>query len=255
MNRFARGLVAGFLIPWRGLGLIFSDRRIARFAILPIVATILFLGTGLAIGLPIITGWVTPIATWIVVHLGIASTSVTASVLGFLLPIAIWPTLAIGVCLIAWILARVAVGPLFILLAEAVLVSGGTLEKKDFQLIEWTATNVRMIRVSLARALLLGSFGFVCLLVSLIPGIGVVGALALLILLATDLMDYALEALEWDFQQRMSLYRRHFSVFLGFGLILGLVFLIPGLNFFLLPASVAGASDVVRRLVATDPGS
>jgi uncharacterized protein involved in cysteine biosynthesis len=255
MIRHARGAVSGFLIPWRGLGLIFSDARIARFAALPFLVTILFFGTGLAFGLHLISGWVTPLTTWLIGVFGIASASNAAAILGWLLPIALWPTLAIGLCLSIWMVVRIVVGPLFTLLAEAVLVSTGGLEKKSFDLVDWTATNVRMFRVSLVRTLIFGIIGFGLVVLSLIPGVGLLAAVAMLVILAFDLADYALEAYEWGFRERIAFYRRHFSVFFGFACILGLVFLIPGLNFFLLPASVAGASDVVRRLVASDSNS
>jgi uncharacterized protein involved in cysteine biosynthesis len=51
-----------------------------------------------------------------------------------------------------------------------------------------------------------------------------------------------------DSATRFAFFRQHFAVFVGLGVSLGLVFLIPGLNFFVLPASVAGGADLVRRL-------
>lgn len=252
MIRHVNGFAQGFLIPWKGLGLIYSDARIARFAALPVLVTILLFGTGLAFGLPLITGWVPVIAAWLLGAFGVAAATTGGSILSWILPIALWPALAIGLCLVIWMIARILVGPFFTLLAEAVLVSTGALEKKPFDVVSWTATNVRMFRVSLVRALVFGFFGLVLLVLSLIPVIGLVAGVTMLVILAFDLADYALEAYEWGFRQRITFYRRHFMVFFGFALMLGLVFLIPGLNFFLLPASVAGASDVVRRLVAAD---
>ncbi|MES2965155.1 MAG: EI24 domain-containing protein [Bdellovibrionota bacterium] len=252
MIRHAKGALAGFFIPWTGLGLIFSDKRIARFALLPFVVTIVFFGTGLAFGLTLISGWVTPLTTWLIGVFGIASASQGAAILSWLLPIALWPTLAIALCLLIWMVVRVVVGPLFTLLAEAVLVSTGGLAKKEFSFVDWTATNVRMFRVSIVRMAIFGTIGFVLVVLSLIPGVGLLAAVAMLHILAFDLADYALEAYEWGLRKRIAFYRRHFSVFFGLACVLGLVFLIPGLNFFLLPASVAGASDVVRRLVASD---
>ena len=248
-------IVAGLSIPWRGLGLIFRDARIARFAALPFFVTILFFGTGLALGLPVISGWVDPMTSWLLGSFGVASTAPNASVLSWILRIALWPTLAIALCLLIWVLTRIAVGPLFTMLAEAVLVSKGAIAKKEFSLVDWTATNVRMFRVSLIRSIVFGITGLFLVVLSLIPVVGLIAGLTMLVFLAFDLTDYALEAYEWGFRKRLSFYRRHFFVFLGFALMLGLVFLIPGLNFFLLPASVAGASDVVRRLVAAEARS
>lgn len=250
MTRTVADVVAGFLIPWRGLGLVFSNARIMRFAALPFLVTILLFGTGLALGIPLVTGWVTPLTGWIIGIFGIASASTTASIMSWILPIALWPTLAIGLCLLIWMVARVAVGPLFTLLAEAVLVAKGGIEKKPFNFSEWTKTNVRMLSVSLVRAVVFGIAGLMLLVLSLIPAVGIVAGFAMLVILAFDLADYALEVYEWSLRERIAFYRRHFPVFFGFAMILGLVFLMPGLNFFLLPASVAGASDVVRRLVA-----
>jgi uncharacterized protein involved in cysteine biosynthesis len=76
-----------------------------------------------------------------------------------------------------------------------------------------------------------------------------------LILIGYDVTDYALEALQWSWERRVKFFRENFPAFIGLGAALGLVFLIPGLNFFLLPASVAGAAELVRKLALPAPQS
>jgi uncharacterized protein involved in cysteine biosynthesis len=90
--------------------------------------------------------------------------------------------------------------------------------------------------------------GGVLFVFTFIPIFSTLAGICFLMLAAADISDYALEVLELKLSQRVRFFLDHFAVFLGFGMTMGVVFLIPGLNFFLLPASVAGASELVSRL-------
>lgn len=240
---------AGFLAPARGVTLIMSNSRIMKYAILPFLMTVIVFITGIALGLTTVTGWVTPVSNWMIGLVGASKTGM----LSWIIPILIWPVLVIGLLYALWVVTRVLASPLFSLLAEKVLIERGVIEDQPFRLGPWLKLSSRMFVVSLSRALFLGIVGAILFVLSFIPGVGILTALCFLMLVASDLIDYSLEALQMTFSQRIQFLRPRFFVLFGLGCSLGLVFLIPGLNFFLLPASVAGASDVVCRLVG--PGA
>ena len=250
MIRHASGFAAGFTAPWRGLAMIVSESRIRSFAVFPFLAVVVVLAVGLSIGLPLVTGWVSPIVSWVLsllASVGLATNAGAATALEWALSIFIWPALVVGLLALLWLIARLISAPFLALLSERVLMVQGAIDPKPFRLFQWLRTQFKLIRISLQRSLLLGAVSLVLVLISLVPGLGLLTSVALLVVLAFDVADFALEALELDLQDRVKFYRANFSVFLGLGLMLGLVFLVPGLNFFLLPASVVGASDIVCK--------
>jgi uncharacterized protein involved in cysteine biosynthesis len=109
-----------------------------------------------------------------------------------------------------------------------------------------------MFGVSVLRGFLFGLLGAVLFVFSFVPGLGLLTGFCFLVLVAFDICDYALEALQMNLSERIYFFRRHIAVMVGLGAIMGLVFLVPGLNFFLFPAAVAGAADVVRRFAAVE---
>jgi uncharacterized protein involved in cysteine biosynthesis len=248
MIGFAKKFALGFLTPLAGMTLILESHRIRRLAILPFVLTLILFLVGLALGLPFITSLVAPFTKWIVSLFSVKATSNFAITLSWVLPILIWPALAVSLLYLLVVLTRLFVSPFYSLLSEKVLVVRGVLEPGRFQLFPWMRSNFRMLRVSLAKALAFVVVGLVLTVLSFIPGLGLFTAFGFMMLIAYDVTDYALEALQLGFPQRFDFFKRHFPAFIGLGAALGLVFLIPGLNFFLLPASVVGAAELVRRL-------
>lgn len=248
MIGFAHKFFLGFSTPLVGLTLILESHRIRRLSIIPFILTLIVFVVGLALGLPFITGLVAPFTQWIVSVVTSKPTSEFAVGLSWVLPFLIWPALAIALLYLLVVMTRLFVSPFYSLLSEKVLVVRGALEPDKFQLFSWVKLNARMLRVSLVKALAFSILGLILTLLSFIPGVGLLTGFGFLILIGYDVTDYAFEALQWSWEQRVKFFRRHFPAFIGLGTALGLVFLIPGLNFFLLPASVAGAAELVRRL-------
>ena len=113
------------------------------------------------------------------------------------------------------------------------------------------ADAVRMLPVGVATSLLVFAAG-------LVPGLGgplavVVGALTGGRLLTLDLTGSALSARGLSLRQRMALVRGGGALSSGFGVAVYLVFLIPGFTVLLMPAAVAGASLLARRLTEPQP--
>lgn len=252
MIRAVRKFIWGLLSPISGVALILESKRVRRLAIVPFILTILVFVVGLATGLPFITGLVAPftenIVSFVASLFGMKPSSDFAVALSWLLPVLIWPSLALALLYVLILLTRVVAAPFYSMLAERVLIERAGLEGGKFQLIPWARLTFRMTGVSVIKAFLFSIVALVLTVLSFIPGVGVITGFGFVLLIAYDISDYALEARQLGLSDRLAFFRRHFFAFLGLGLGLSLVFLIPGLNFFLLPASVVGAADLVRKL-------
>ena len=152
-----------------------------------------------------------------------------------------WPALALALMFILINLTRLIAAPFYGLLAASVFESNRRGASKNL-------TSFRQTRAALIKTSLFLVMGLVLGLLSFIPVVGCLTGFLFLILLSYDIVDYALDALDWPLERRFAFFKQHLAVFIGLGFSLGLVFLVPGLNFFVLPASVVGASDFVRRM-------
>lgn len=246
--RLLAKLVAGFLAPIVGATLIVRHRELRRLALLPFLLTLVVFVFGLAIGLPFITMSVVPFTKTLLGWTGWRAASTPGEWVTTLLPFLIWPALALALIYILLTITRLIAAPLYSLLAERVLMKQGVLAEEKLDTMSWMRRQVRMARVALLKTALFLVLGVILAVLSFIPGLGLLTSFVFLILLAYDVVDYSLEAMAWDSGRRVEFFRRHFAVFLGLGVSLGLVFLIPGLNFFVLPASVVGGADLVRRM-------
>jgi CysZ protein len=245
-------LVAGLLAPINGASLIIQHPALRRLALIPFLLTIVVFIFGLAFGLPVITMFVTPFTKTLMGWIGLRPTSSQGEWFLTLLPCLIWPALALALIYLLLTLTRLVAAPFYGLLAERALMKQGVLREEKLNTVPWLKRQARTSRTALVKTGLFLVLGVILGALSFIPGVGLFTSFAFLILLAYDVVDYSLEAMSMGVQQRVEFFRHHFAVFLGLGVALGLVFLIPGLNFFVLPASVAGGADLVRRLKPTD---
>jgi uncharacterized protein involved in cysteine biosynthesis len=245
-------LTTGFLVPARGLNIIMTHSRVRRLAVLPFFLTVVIFVVGVTWSFPVLTELVSSFTTKVIAIIGVAKTSSFASALSWIIPIMTWPVVIFAALYMIFILTRIAVAPLYALLAERVLIEKGALPESPFRFGVWLATSVRMFGVSVLRGFLFGLLGAVLFVFSFVPGLGLLTGFCFLVLVAFDICDYALEALQMNLSERIYFFRRHIAVMVGLGAIMGLVFLVPGLNFFLFPAAVAGAADVVRRFAAVE---
>ncbi len=246
--RLLAKFIAGFFTPLKGAILIVEHQSLRRLALLPFLITLVVFVFGLAIGLPLITMYVTPFTKTLLGWMGWRAGSTPGEWLTTILPFLIWPALALALVYILLTFTRLIAAPLYSLLAERVLMRQGVLEEENYDTIQWVKRQARTARASLIKAAMFLVLGVILGLLSFIPGLGLFTSFAFLVLLAYDVVDYSLEAVGWTTAKRVEFFRQHLAVFFGLGVSLGLVFLLPGLNFFVLPAAVAGGADLVRRM-------
>lgn len=244
-NQFLLGLSA----PFVGALLIARHRSLFRLAVLPFVFTVLIFAVGLAFGLPFVTRLVEPFTQGLLTFFGFKTSAGAGAALTLIFPFLIWPALALALIFILLNITRLVASPFYALLAEKVLRNAGALSSEKQGVIERFKINFRQTRASLLKTAFFLVMGLVLGLVSFIPGVGILTSFCFLILLAYDIVDYSLEALTWPLRKRIEFFKGHFAIFLGLGVSLGLLFLVPGVNFFVLPAAVCGSGDLVRRLI------
>lgn len=238
----------GFMAPWRGLGLFVSKPRLQRYIIVPVLVSLaVFLFVG---GFALYQLWslIPALALDAVSLIAPAAAGWFAVTLKFVVLVLLWPVMLIVLLYILLLATKVIGAPFHALLAERILIEEGVIMDRPFNFGEWMKLTLKMLWVSLIKVAIFVVVGAVLFLVSFFPGLNLIASFAALLLVAFDLADYSFEALQLGFRDRVRFFRVNLSAFAGLAAAMGLIFFVPGLNFFLFPASVAGASDVVRRL-------
>jgi uncharacterized protein involved in cysteine biosynthesis len=178
-----------------------------------------------------------------------AATGVWATTIYILTLILIWPASLFFLLYGLFVVNKVIAAPFLALLAEYHLIEAGVLADRPFHLRHWLAVGAKMFFVSLIKSIVFTILGVFLFFVSFIPVLNVVAVSGALLIVAFDLSDYAFEALQMGFRERIRFFLANLSTFSGIATAMGLVFFVPGLNVFSFPACVAGATDVVRRIL------
>ncbi len=149
---------------------------------------------------------------------------------------------------ITFLFANLIALPFNALLAEKVMTldAGYTLPHHGF--VSWIKFNIRMLLIGLAKALVFLLIGLMLFIMGFIPILQIVSVILGALIIAFDCWDYALELRGMSLRQRFCVFYSHFWELSGFGMVVGLTFLLPGLNFFLLPIAVIGGTRIVHEL-------
>lgn len=241
VSRFAIGFSSFF----RGAGLLARSPRLWPFAVTPFLIGSVLLVWGLVWAFSnlggLVSGWVmgTEFAP-----------EAIRGILRWVVLILIWPVAFIGLFYMTFLVTKVIAAPFHALLAERALIELKGIEDRPFVVREWLKISVRMFWVSLLKAFLFAVLGAILLLASFIPVVNLFAAFGFLLIVAFDCADYSFEARQMGLRERLRYFRSNLWYFFGFASSLGLVFFIPGFNFFMFPAAVAGGSDLVTSIAS-----
>ncbi|MCB0411549.1 MAG: EI24 domain-containing protein [Bdellovibrionales bacterium] len=147
-----------------------------------------------------------------------------------------------------FVFGAVISAPFNALLAERSLPASGLLSDTSFRWGAWAKFNLMMLRVSLLKFFIFSVLGIIALVVSLIPGVGLLASVVTSLVVAFDCMDYSFEARGWGLRKRFSYFRQKFPMFVGMALTLTLTLLVPGLTLLLYPLAVLGASQLMASI-------
>jgi CysZ protein len=240
-------LLLGLKSPFVGVKLILAHKELKRLAIIPLlIDLVLFIGVlyaSLFVLMPTLMSSLLTGATGFWASVVYYGSYALATVILFILS-----------GFLTFALAMVISAPFNALLAERALVILGALPQNQMSVGAWLSQSTRMLLVALIRSLVVLSIAGLMFLLGFIPGLGAVALFVSLFIFATDCADYSLEVLGTSLKDRFRSYRSHFLGFSGFGLSLGLTFLIPGLSFLIMPAAVVGGAHFIKELRTIEHG-
>jgi len=248
----AGDFMTGLMVPLRGIELIFTRPRIRHAAIIPFIVVLAVFLIGTVVGLPFLFQLVPALAHAALAFAGVATASggeltSFAAVLYWVLVLISLPVGVFALLFVLFLVSQLIAAPFYAILAERVLVETGMKADQTFRPGAWLLTNLRLFGVALVKVSIFAVLGGALFLFSLIPGLGLFAAFGLLMMTAYDIADVSFEALEMGLRERFRFFRDEIAAFAGLAAGLGLVFMIPGLNFFLFPAAIAGTSAILAR--------
>lgn len=248
VDAFALGLSA----PLNGLRLLVDRPGLLRWAIVPFVIGLVVFIFGGFFGFAFLLGFLPEIAWTLIGLIPLNPDGYTYLVLYWLILIFAWPLACVVLLYICLLLAKLLAAPFFTLLAERVIENTLNEPQKPFRFGGWLRSTFQSGGIALAKLLIFSLAGFVFFLIAMIPGLGLVTGAGVLFLVAVDIADSAFDAFEFTWRERIAFIRSHLPFFSGLSLAMGLAFLLPGLNFVLLPIAIAGVADGVRHLRRTE---
>ena len=247
MKSAAKRLSVGFLALPRGLHLIATRPKILKWALMPFFLGVAVFLTGFFLGLPFLMHLI-PTLTSSALGLLFTSHTLLFSIAYWTVLLLAWPTSLFALFYFLFLLAKLMATPFYPLLAESALVEIGMMKPIPMWTQGWLASSGRLVAVSAAKTFIFAIAGTLLFFGSFFPGLAPVTAFGFLLIAAFDSVDASFEALHMGLGERLRFFRTEWLAFTGLGVAMGLVFFVPGLNFFLFPAAVVGGADLVRRL-------
>lgn len=245
MKEFLDSFYVGLKAPLKGAELIFSKPRIRHAAIVPFFIVMVTYVIGAFLGLPSLFHFIPWLANMAIATAGLTKATFGAKFLYYILIIIAVPVGTFSLFFALYLVSQFMAAPFYAILVDRVLIESGLKSDQPFDLLVWIKTSTHLLAVSFSKILIFGLFGLILLVLSLLPGFGLLSAFGFLLMTAYDVVDLSLEGIGMGLRKRISFFRSEFPTFMGLALTLGLVFLIPGLNFFLFPASISGGPSII----------
>jgi len=238
LQEFYHGLKF-WLSGWK---FIFQNRTLLALAAIPFCIVLLAAGSLGWVLWHLLPGWVQHLIGWIGVAQG-----AWHKVLYYPMLASLTLLVFISSLYVIYLLHGLIAIPFYAILADRSL---GLLDKKldDRRMWrEWAKNTLRMIRISLLKTLILLLVGIVLFVFSFLPVLNVLAICGALLILASDCMDYTLEALGYGLRQRFAYFFRNWAQWLGMAAGLALTLLVPGLTLLVIPGAVVGAALIVKN--------
>lgn len=154
---------------------------------------------------------------------------------------------SILVFVFSYLFASIIAIPVNSVIADQSLQKLNVIVNKKQSLGENAKSFLIMTKISLVKSVLFFIISFFIFVGSLLPGLSLPMLFFGLMLLAYDCIDFSLELLELNLNQRINYFKNHIPEISGFALFLGILFFIPVLNVALLPIAIAGGAYIVSN--------
>ncbi len=236
---------AGFAAPIQGIRFIFKNPSLWVWAALPFALNAFLVVLSFSWAFQNLADTVFTVMA----NLGFTVQSgFLAWMLFYFFKILLWVVFFIFLTFVAYLLGQILAAPFSAVLSEKSLIKLNVLTEKPFILGIWLKTSLKMVRISVVKGFLLLIIGALLMLAGIIPVLNIVVPFVVLLTLAFDSADYSFENMQMTLTERISFFKKNIVVFSGYAVALGIILFVPGLNFFLFPASVVGASLLISRI-------
>ena len=261
-----RGFLAGLTYPFRGLAFLATNRASWRYAIIPGLVNFGVLLVAFVVSMFLVddlAAWLRPEVLDAAVAAPSAQGGFFVNLLGsarevagvagrglgtVVLYLLSFLLAAAGAIVGALVLAAALAGPFQERLSEVVeqLATGRALESEKLTPKSLARDGVRAVSTALQRVTLFSVLYIPLFAVSIIPGVGVVGAAGTLVYSsffgALNFMDPTLERRKLPLRSKLTYARARLAPWLGYGTALLAVLLVPFVGLLLTPAFVAGGT-------------
>lgn len=232
---------AGLAAPFRGLSFLVRRPDIWWLAIIPsawaLVITVTLSTVAVRLLPSMVTGWMGNATAWYA-QLGAAVAAVAVTVVGVLLSV-----------VAGLVLAQPLSGPALERLSRHMEMALGVHDCPVVPFWRQVGRSAAAVLIGLGVGLpVLAVLSIVTFLVP--PSVWITFPLKMVVLglmVTWDLMDYPFSTRGWSLRLRARWMRQHVGAVLGFGLSLGLVFLIPCVQVLLLPVGAVGATWLFQQ--------
>lgn len=258
--------INGFKYAFKGFSLI-SKTGVRRYAIVPLLVNTLLFSVAVYVGFQQFGGWMNSFLGGISWLPDMIETAITW---------VLWPLFAILIIIATYysftMIANLIAAPFNAMLsykveqylrgslrgqhgAEQDSTEQDSASKQEMNVVEPTLASVasRSIGSEVKKIIHMLKWLIVLLIITVIPGVNLVAPFAWMIygawMLSLEYMDYPMSNHEMYFKEEISLLKRNRFLSLGFGSGVMLLTLIPVVNFFAMPVSVASSTALwVDRL-------
>ncbi|MCB0390588.1 MAG: EI24 domain-containing protein [Bdellovibrionales bacterium] len=232
-------LTNGLKFLFRGFSAISSDKSLWKWALIPVLIDLALLIFVFFSSLDLVGSIVTTGLSFI-----FSSTSgLLYSLLYYPLYLILYVAFVVMAIYLVYIIGSVIASPFNSFIAEKILMNRGLIKEQPFELGRWLKLSLRMLGISLVRALIFIFFGLFLFIFSFLPGVNIVTSFLAFIIIAFDNMDYSYEAAGLGLSDRFNHLKNNTFLFSGMGVVIGATLLIPGLTLLVMPLMVAGCAD------------
>ncbi len=243
MSNKINDFLLGFFCPLRGIKLILTVPKLKYYVLAPVIVYFLvFWGL-----LGVASSWINELRLFMLVFFDM--TGFWMSVLSFFTQMVAWFVTIVFSFYLVVLLSGVIASPFYSIIVEKIIRSLGTNEGSSVGFKQMLLLSLKMFNISLIRMMIMLVVSVIFLVLSFVPLVNIIIPVFLILILTMDCVDYSFEVLLFSLKNRFSFFFSHFSAFAGMSLSLGLVMILPGINFLLFPAFVAGGAELVYLLM------
>lgn len=229
---------------WEGLGAVIvgwrtlrRHRELRKYVYLPLILDLVIFLTVWGWGLGRIGGWADSSLAGF--NLGEFSQSLFSGILWVVFFLAF----TLLVFYVVFLFSMIVASPFYALLAERTLVAKGTLKDRPFNFGGWLFFSLRMLTVSLLKAVLFSVLGFILFIFSFVPGLYPGSVAGFSLILAYDIADYSYEALGYGLRQRLRHFIENPVFFIGLAAAMGLTTPLLGFGLVFTPLAIIGVGE------------